>query len=42
VAGKPYMSHFRIITADGLPDAQLLDRQWNDYAHPPDVTVQPP
>jgi hypothetical protein len=40
VAGKPYVSHFRIITADGPADAKLFERQWNDYAHPPQVVVQ--
>ena len=41
VPGKPYVSHFRIVTADGPPDAKLFDRLWNDYAHPPEVTIAP-
>jgi hypothetical protein len=39
--GTPYVTHFRFITTDGAPDAQLLDRLWNDYATPPEVTVTP-
>jgi hypothetical protein len=38
--GAPYVSRFRIITTDGAVDAALLDRLWNDFATPPDVTVQ--
>jgi hypothetical protein len=37
--GKPYVSRFRIVVADGPPDRALLDRLWNDYARPPEVTV---
>jgi hypothetical protein len=40
--GKPYVSHFRIVVRDGPPDGPLLERLWNDYAHPPEVTVRPP
>jgi hypothetical protein len=39
--GKPYLSRFRIVVADGAPDRVLLDRLWNDYATPPVVTVAP-
>ena len=38
--GKPYISRYRIVVADGGPDKALLDRLWNDYAHPPTVTVR--
>ncbi|MEX1123243.1 MAG: PmoA family protein [Balneolales bacterium] len=37
--GEPYTARFRIITYDGEPDPQKLDRLWNDYAYPPGVTV---
>ena len=38
--GKPYVSRYRFIVADGKPDAAELDRLWNDYAHPPTVTLK--
>lgn len=37
--GKPYVSRYRFIVFDGRPDRGLLDRLWNDYAHPIEVTV---
>jgi len=37
--GKPYVSRYRFIIADGPPDKTGLERLWNDYAHPPSVTV---
>jgi hypothetical protein len=40
--GKPYVSHFRIVVADGPADRALLDRLWNDYAHPAEATVRGP
>jgi hypothetical protein len=40
--GKPYISRYRIVVTDGGPDKDLLDRLWNDYAHPPMVTVHAP
>ena len=33
--GKPYVSRYRFIIADGAPDKAELERLWNDYAHPP-------
>ncbi len=30
-----YLSRYRIVTMDGKADAELLERLWNDYAHPP-------
>jgi hypothetical protein len=39
--GVPYVTRFRFVTADGPPDAALLERLWNDYATPPQVTVVP-
>jgi hypothetical protein len=38
--GKPFVSRYRFVVADGAPDKALLDRLWNDYAHPPKVTVK--
>lgn len=37
--GKPYVSNLRFITYDGEPDAELIERIWQDYAYPPGVTV---
>lgn len=38
--GKPFISRYRFVVADGAPDKAELDRLWNDYAHPPKVTVK--
>ena len=38
--GAPYVARYRFIVFDGRPDAQELDRRWNDYAYPPGVTVE--
>ncbi|HYG73913.1 MAG TPA: PmoA family protein [Planctomycetota bacterium] len=38
--GKPYVSRYRFIVADGGPDAKEIERHWNDYATPPVVTVK--
>ena len=38
--GKPYVSRYRLVVHDGPPDKALLDRLWNDYAHPPQVIIQ--
>ena len=37
--GKPYVSRYRFVVHDGRPDPVLLERLWNDYAHPPVVKV---
>jgi len=37
--GKPLTLRYRFMVADGAPDKAELDRLWNDYAHPPSVTV---
>ncbi len=37
--GIPYVTRYRIITHDGGPDADLIDRLWQDYAYPPSVTI---
>ena len=40
--GKPYVSRYRFVVADGAPDKALLDRLWNDYASPPVAEVSLP
>lgn len=37
--GKKFVFRYRYVVADGPPDPKLLDRLWNDYAHPPEVTI---
>ncbi len=37
--GKPYISRYRYLVYDGPPDADELNRLWNDYANPPQVTI---
>lgn len=37
--GKPYVSRYRFVIADGPAEKAELDRLWNDYAKPPVVTV---
>lgn len=32
--GKAYVSRYRLITYDGQPDADELNRRWRDYAEP--------
>jgi len=39
--GKPFVGRYRFVVADGAPDRAELDSIWNDYAHPPRVTVTP-
>jgi hypothetical protein len=36
----PYVSRYRFAVFDGPADRDLIERLWNDYAHPPKVTVQ--
>lgn len=38
-AGSPHRVRYRYVVQDGPPDARELDRLWNDFAHPPEVTV---
>jgi hypothetical protein len=33
--GKPYTARYRVVTVDGPPDKDLLNRLWTDYAQPP-------
>ena len=37
--GEEYVSRYQFVVTDGKPDAALLDRLWNDYAHPPRVEI---
>jgi hypothetical protein len=37
---KPLTLRYRFVVADGAPDKAELNRLWNDYAHPPKVTVE--
>lgn len=37
--GTTYVSRYRFVVHDGPPDRVELDRLWNDFAHPPKVTV---
>lgn len=39
VPGKPYVSRYRFVVADGVADAAEIERQWNDYATPPAVEL---
>lgn len=32
--GRPYVSRYRIVIADGPPDAAWIERLWQDYAEP--------
>jgi hypothetical protein len=37
--GQPHHVRYRYVIYDGEADAAELDRIWNDFAHPPTVTV---
>lgn len=37
--GKSYVSRYRFIVYDGLPDRNEIDRLWNDYASPVQVST---
>jgi hypothetical protein len=37
--GRAHTARYRYVVHDGAPDAAELDRIWNDFAHPPEVTV---
>jgi hypothetical protein len=37
--GKPLTLRYRFVVVDGPPDRANLDRLWNDYAHPPRVSM---
>ena len=38
--GKPYVSKYRFVVFDGPANKELIERLWNDYAHPPTVKVE--
>ena len=38
--GDTYVSRYRFVIHDGLMDKAVLDRLWNDYAHPPVARVR--
>jgi hypothetical protein len=38
--GKAYVSRYRVVAMDGGPDKALLERLWEDYASPPEVSVK--
>ena len=37
--GQKYVSRYRFVVYDGAPDKAELERIWNDYANPPQLTV---
>lgn len=37
----PYTARYRFLTYDGEPDPALIERLWNDFAHPPVVAAGP-
>ena len=38
--GRRYETRYRYVVYDGEPDPEMIERLWNDYAHPPVVTVE--
>jgi hypothetical protein len=39
VPGQEYVSHYRFVVHDGMPDVRELERRWHDYAEPPAVRM---
>jgi hypothetical protein len=37
--GQQYVSRYRFVVYDGQPDVAQLNRLWEDYANPPEVSV---
>jgi Methane oxygenase PmoA len=37
--GKKYVSRYRFVVHDGPARKEVIERHWNDYAHPPAVKV---
>lgn len=37
--GKPYVSQYHFILADGKPDKAILNRLWQDYDQPVSVLL---
>jgi hypothetical protein len=38
--GKPYVSRYRFVIADGVLDAEEMERRWKDWTGPGDVRVK--
>lgn len=38
--GRPYVARYRFVVYDGAPDAEKLERLWQDYANPVEVLVE--
>ena len=36
---QPFVSRYRFIVIDSPPDAALFERLWNDFAHPPRISL---
>jgi hypothetical protein len=39
--GQTYTARYRMVALDGEPDAELLERLYQDYAHPVQAKVTP-
>ncbi len=39
--GRPYVSRYRFVVADGALGADEMDRRWSEYAEPPAVRLSP-
>jgi hypothetical protein len=37
--GQRYISRYRFVVHDGPPNKEVIERLWNDYAHPPKVRI---
>jgi hypothetical protein len=37
--GKKFVLRYRYVVSDGPPNPKLLERLWNDYAHPPEISI---
>ena len=40
--GKPYVSNYRFVIFDGVPEKAFLDQLWQDFANPVVVTLSQP
>jgi hypothetical protein len=40
--GQTYVARYRFVVHDGPPNKELIDRLWNDYAHPPGAKLGNP
>jgi hypothetical protein len=39
VPGREYVSRYRFVVHDGMPEARELERHWHDYAEPPGIKI---